>query len=378
MAPTEATTWPPQVRICFVHLFFPNSTKSQIGSYHISATKDDVMSTQPRARGRPTHDELYTRLRVQIAELHKNLGGLPLPAEAEDIWRGIWYEEAHHSTAIEGNTLVPKQVEQLLAENRAVGNKDLRDYLEVKGYADAAAWVYNQAVRPIGLSQHGKILTLAEIREVHRAALSPVWEVSPHPDAEDREAPGHYRRHDIEPFPGGTTAVSWPLIDSELTAWTDDVNSLEDHSPKFPETLGMLHCRFEQIHPFLDGNGRTGRLVLNLILVRLGYPPVVIHKRNRNKYLRALRRADGGEAGPIGELVARTILESLYRFVLPAVAGPARLVPLETLASHDVKASALRAAASRGRLQASRGSDGRWRSSRQWVDDYLRSRYQRQ
>ncbi len=53
------------------------------------------MSTQPRGRGRPTHDELYTRLRVQIAELHKNLGGLPLPAEATDIWRGIWYEEAH-------------------------------------------------------------------------------------------------------------------------------------------------------------------------------------------------------------------------------------------------------------------------------------------
>ena len=109
------------------------------------------MSTEPRGRGRPTHGELYARLRVQVDELHKNLGGLPLPAEAVDIWRGIWYEEAHHSTAIEGNTLVFKQVEQLLAENRAVGNKDLRDYLEVKGYADAADWVYNQAIRPIGL-----------------------------------------------------------------------------------------------------------------------------------------------------------------------------------------------------------------------------------
>ncbi len=336
------------------------------------------MSTEPRGRGRPTHGELYARLRVQVDELHKNLGGLPLPAEAVDIWRGIWYEEAHHSTAIEGNTLVLKQVEQLLAENRAVGNKDLRDYLEVKGYADAADWVYNQAIRPIGLSQHGKILTLSEIQEVHRAALSPVWEVSPHPDADDQEAPGHYRRHDIEPFPGGMTAVSWPLIDSELTAWTDDANSLDDHSLKFPEALGMLHCRFEQIHPFLDGNGRTGRLVLNLILVRLGYPPVVIYKRNRTKYLRALRHADSGEAGPIGELLARAILEGLYRFVLPAVAGPARLVPLEALASPDTKASALRAAASRGRLQASRGSDGRWRSSRRWVDDYMKSRYQRQ
>jgi len=58
------------------------------------------------------------------------------PGEADGIWRGIWLEEAHHSTAIEGNTLVLKQVEQLLEEGRAVGNKDLREYLEVRGYAD--------------------------------------------------------------------------------------------------------------------------------------------------------------------------------------------------------------------------------------------------
>ena len=50
------------------------------------------------------------------------------PAEAADIWRGIWFEEAHHSTAIEGNTLVLKQVEALLAEGRAVGDKALREY----------------------------------------------------------------------------------------------------------------------------------------------------------------------------------------------------------------------------------------------------------
>ena len=72
------------------------------------------------------------------------MGGLPTPVEAADIWHGIWYEEAHHSTAIEGNTLVLKQVERLLAEGRAVGNKELREYMEVRGYADAADWVYRQ------------------------------------------------------------------------------------------------------------------------------------------------------------------------------------------------------------------------------------------
>jgi len=76
------------------------------------------------------------------------MGGLPNPREAADIWRGIWFEEAHHSTAIEGNTLVLREVEALLAQGRAVGDKQLREYMEVKGYADAAEWVYNQAIHP--------------------------------------------------------------------------------------------------------------------------------------------------------------------------------------------------------------------------------------
>ena len=60
--------------------------------------------------------------------------------------RHLVRREAHHSTAIEGNTLVLKQVQRLLDEGRAVGNKELREYLEVRGYADAADWVYRQAV----------------------------------------------------------------------------------------------------------------------------------------------------------------------------------------------------------------------------------------
>lgn len=305
------------------------------------------------------------------------MGGLPLPEEAEGIWRSIWYEEAHHSTAIEGNTLVLKQVERLLDEGRAVGNRELSDYLEVKGYADAADWVYRQASHPRGLSGHGKVLTLSEMREVHHIAMTPVWEVAPHPQAADSEAPGSYRRHDIEPFPGGMIPVSWALVDAELAAWEHEVNSLDGDDLMFPEALAEVHCRFEQIHPFLDGNGRTGRLVLNLILVRLGYPPAVIYKRDRSRYLQALRQADSGLPSPLGAMLARAVLGSLYRFVLPAVAGPARLVPLEALATPQLGAAALRAAAGRGRLQATRGADGRWRSSRVWLDEYINSRYRR-
>ena len=117
--------------------------------------------------------------------------------------------------------------------------------------------------------------------------------------------------------------------------------------------------------------------MLNLLLVRLGYPPVIIYKQQRDRYLRALRRADTGDCGELGELIARAILDNLYRFVVPAIAGPARLVPLAALPTKGVTSAALRAAAVRGALQAAKGADGQWRSSRKWVDDYVANRDKR-
>lgn len=314
---------------------------------------------------------------MQIGELREKLGGLPSPEEAEGIWRGIWLEEAHHSTAIEGNTLVLKQVEQLLAEGRAVGNKELSEYLEVRGYADAANWVYGHGIRP-GDWQDGELISLAELREVHSLAMTPVWDVAPHPKATPREGPGSFREHDIEPFPGGMKPPEWTEVPALIRDWVADAQSLRDGDESMnAEALALLHARFEQVHPFLDGNGRAGRLVLNLLLIRLGYPPAIIYKGDRSRYLAALRRADGGDPGPLGEFLARAVLDNLYKFIVPAIAGPARLVPLPALATKELSANALRVAATRGRLKAAKAADGTWRSSTAWVAEYVASRYKR-
>jgi len=328
-------------------------------------------------RGRPSREAVYERFRVQIAELREKLGGLPSPEEAEGIWRGIWLEEAHHSTAIEGNTLVLKQVEKLLDEGRAVGNKELGEYLEVRGYADAANWVYGHGIRP-GDWGGEELIVLAELREVHSLAMTAVWEVAPHPRGTPRERPGYFREHDIEPFPGGMKPPDWTEVPVLIDDWIDDANGLRDaDEATVVERLAALHARFEQVHPFLDGNGRAGRLVLNLLLVRLGYPPAIIYKGDRSRYLAALRRADGGDPGPLGEFLERAVLDNLYKFVVPAIAGPARLVPLPALATEELSANALRVAATRGRLKAAKASDGTWRSSTAWVEEYAATRYKR-
>jgi hypothetical protein len=324
--------------------------------------------------GRPSRQAIHDRLAALLGELRSRLGGLPSPEEAEGIWTDIWYQEAHNSTALEGNTLALKEVETLLGEGRAVGQKELKDYLEVKGYADAAHWVYRQGTQPSWTS--GKLVTVTEVRQVHQRAMRPVWEVAPHPDAQPGEAPGNWRQHDLRTFAGGMRPPDHTDVPALITDWVAEVGKIA-HDPAPPvEALAKRHAAFERIHPFLDGNGRAGRLLMNLVLVRLGYPPAVIRKRERDRYLEGLRRADHSDQGPLGELIARAIVDNLTRFVLPALAGPARVLPLESLVTKELNVAALRMAARRGRLRAIQGPDRVWRSSKQWVAEYAAGRYE--
>jgi Fic family protein len=357
----------------------------EVRTFHlISLKRTKVGRLAVVGRGRPARSEVYERLDTQISELWNQLGGLPTPLEAADIWTDIWTAEAHHSTAIEGNTLVIREVEQLLSEGRAVGSKQLREYMEVKGYANAADWAYRESARaqrdqpePLFEYESPGIITLQDVRHLHHLAMSLVWDVDPHPDATQQEGPGSFRQHEVAALSSGFRPPTWPTVPSEMDAWVAAANKLNARSPTFPEEIAKLHRDFEAIHPFLDGNGRTGRLILNLILVRLGYPPAIIYKGDRAKYLKALRRADVGDCGALGEFIARAILDNLYKFIVPAIAGPARLVPLAALATDELNATTLRAAANRGALQATKGPDGQWRSSRRWVDEYSASRYKR-
>lgn len=336
-------------------------------------------------RGRPSRIAVFDRLDRAVDEL-SNIGGLPHPAENEDIWEGIWYEETHHSTAIEGNTLILKEVKTLLDEGRAVGDKELREYLEVQGYSEAAQWVYQQA-RRVGLWSEGELIAPAELREIHRLCVEPVWRHFPPADHDPNEGPGSFRRHDIQPFAGGMRPPPFPDVSPQVNDWLVAAAELKrDAEAWFSGGMALsepllhpvarladLHASLERIHPFRDGNGRTGRLALNLMLVRLGYPPAIIYKKDRSKYLRWLDRADKGDAGPLAELIARAVTHGIERFLLPALAGPQRLVPLVALADEDLSLIALRRAAERGRLRALRRSD-QWYSTRKWVGEYKDSR----
>lgn len=326
-------------------------------------------------RGRPSRTSIYRAVDEGIGELRR-IGGLPGPEAAVDIWRDIWFEETHNSTAIEGNTLILKEVEALLAEGRAVGDKELKEYLEVRGYADAAEWVYAQADQGDVVERDAPYILLAELREIHRLVVAVAWEVAPPADLLPGEGPGSFRLHDIRPFSAGMAPPPFTDVPALVSDWLTLANAEPPPGTHVMEHVAQLHATLERIHPFRDGNGRAGRLALNLMLVRRGYAPAIIYKRDRPRYLKALDRSDRGEHGPLAELIARAVKDSLDRFLLPALAGPLQVLPLSALARRDLTPLALRRAAEKGRLKAVRRSNG-WYSTKQWVSAYAKSRRRR-
>jgi Fic/DOC family len=326
----------------------------------------------PGKRGRPSRQAVFQALDQARADLYR-AGGLPEPIVVGDIWSDIWKEETHHSTAIEGNSLAQRQVDVVLEEGRVTGRKELREYLEVQAYGDAAKWVYGHG-RWGHYDRPETLISERDIREIHELVVGTVWAHFPPDPLLPGEGPGAYRKSALEDLRPGLSPAPSSDIPPQMRDWVLDAN-WEPEGCHLVEHLAELHAHFERIHPFRDGNGRVGRLVLNLLLVRHQYPPLVIYKSQRPRYLYALKKADLGEPGLLAELLARAVKHSIERFLIPAMAGPLALVPLAALADDDLSRVALLSAAQRGRLRAYNARNG-WYSTRQWVDEYKASRHQ--
>lgn len=321
--------------------------------------------------GRPSREQVFQSLEQARHDLML-IGGLPGPTVFQDVWADIWIEETHNSTAIEGNTLRRRQIQLLLEDGVVSGSAhELKEWLEAKAYGEAARFAYREAFE--GRYGDQAPITESDVRRIHHITVESVWVHFPPDGLRRNEKPGGYRTGGIEPLRSGLTPPPPSVVPSLMADWIAEANSDPPEDRYLIEHLASLHAKFERIHPFPDGNGRAGRLVLSLLLVRHGYPPAIIYKAERRRYLRVLERADDGDAGPLGELLARSVKDGIYRFLMPNLAGPLSVVPIAGLADDDLSRSALVAAAQRERLKAHKYG-GNWYSTRQWVAEYKRSR----
>jgi hypothetical protein len=311
-----------------------------------------------RGPGRPSFEEVLARVDEEVQLLHSHLGGLPRAVEADQILRDIWIDDVHNSTAIEGNTMTRAAVVELMDDRQAKAN--ILEVLEVEGYAKAADWVYRQAADYEGVP--GLV-----VAQIHSEVVGLVWAVAP-PLTRDR--PGDWRKTDVTVRKVPVSIP--PAIPADLEAWSISTRERPGVHPIV--RAAIHHAWLERIHPFVDGNGRVGRLVLNFMLIQQGYPPAVILKEQRPRYLQALAKADEGNPDPLADLIARAVSDALSRLLIPKLAGEAKLVPLKALAAQSgYSPDYLRQLATTGVLKAMR--EGRlWLSSRAWLEEYVKDR----
>jgi fido (protein-threonine AMPylation protein) len=311
-----------------------------------------------RGRGRSSLSQVLQLLDEEVSLLKTTMGGLPRAVEADSILREIWIDDVHNSTAIEGNTMTRAQVAALVERGQA--SASLLETLEVDGYAAAADWIYRSAADYEGVP-------MAVVSEAHRRAVELVWAKQP---PGTRDQPGAWRK---SPVRVARVVVSVPAaIPADLESWGDSTADLKGAHPVVHAAIH--HAWFERIHPFVDGNGRVGRLILNFMLLQHGYPPAVILKAQRSRYLQGLALADGGSPNALAEVIARAVSGTLTRFLMPALAGEAKLVPLSTLAARGpYPVEYLRLLVFEGKLKAVPHGN-LWLSSRKWLRHYISSR----
>lgn len=234
---------------------------------------------------------------AKIVALKKELDSLrPLtPGEVAALNEEFTVEYTYNSNAIEGNTLTLRETDSVL-KGLTIDKKPLKDHLDAVGHKEAFDYVSDLVKENSPLSEY-------IIKQIHYLVLSM-----------RREDRGVYRMIPVRIAGALITPAEPSLIRDkmeELIKWY-----LEDNSEDFLTKLALLHIRFESIHPFIDGNGRTGRLIVNLELMKLGYPPIDIKFTDRKAYYDAFDSyARTQSPKTMAKLFAKYLTERLRRYI---------------------------------------------------------------
>ena len=299
------------------------------------------------------------RLEKKLSKLNKLR---PLPESAvQKLREKFQIEMTYNSNAIEGNSLTLKETFLVINEGLTVKGKPLKDHLEAKDHYAALEYLYD-------LIDKDKKHTLSEmlIRNLHQIIIQET----------DKEWAGKYRNANV--IIGGAKhtppdALEVPQKMNNLIKW---INS-QKNKIHIVELSALLHHKLVHIHPFFDGNGRTSRLAMNLLLMQAGYPLVVILKNDRKKYYDVLSKADNEKYEPLVKFIAQGIERSLdiyLKNLTPANQKQEKFLSLGEI-SKDTPFSAkyLNLLARQGKLETYK--EGRnWLTSKEAVERYLKNR----
>lgn len=302
----------------------------------------------------PPLKDILARIKVKKLRLdsHRPLA----KAVLERLQTQLSLEWTYNSNAIEGNSLTLRETQLVLEEGLTIKGKSLKEHFEAKNHEKAIDFLVENVDRASVLDEN-------IILKIHTLIL----------DGIEEDFAGRYRNGQVRITGANFTPpnpLKVPDLMSDFVKWISGESKIKD-----PVVLATeLHHRFVWIHPFFDGNGRTGRVLMNLWLMRFGFPPAVILKNDRKKYYSALNQANEGDYEALELLVAQAVERSLNLYL--EACGPASIdadyVPLsELVKGTPYSQEYLSLLARQGKIDAFKMSRN-WYSSKQAVDNYLK------
>ncbi len=224
---------------------------------------------------------------------------LPLPASLLESLRLDWeVTQTYNSNAIEGNTLSLAETKVILLHGVTVSGKQINEHLEAVNHRDAMRLMMQ-------MSEINKPLEETQILDLQRVVLSRIQDDDARCDRTTRvRVTGSSR---IFPNP-----LKVPELMAELVA---KINAMVEHDEHPVLIASAAHFGLVHVHPFADGNGRTARLLMNLILLRFGYPPALLPVERRLEYDQALELANEGNTTLFDQFIAQITAESLETMV---------------------------------------------------------------
>ncbi len=300
---------------------------------------------------------------MTVQELRSEIEARPPDAATarrfERVRRDLIYDEIAASCALAGAHLTPLAVRRLLERNVTVAGS-LPDHLLVLGYARAALDIAREhRVRP-GARW---LISVAEIEGLHVTITAPMDVARPGPARKTA-----WRRANLPAVREGMVTTPHWLIEFEMSTLVERIGSGPEREDALFTWLAAAYERLERIRPFVEGNGRVARLVINLLLSRLGYPPATISHALVDSYKRALSAADAGDRTKLADILERAVRTNLERLTA-AIVDTGALQPLASFATRGLSLDALRKAAQRGRLRVvTRGRE--ILTTQAWIDAY--------
>lgn len=241
---------------------------------------------------------LARRIEEKLSKLNSRR---PLPAPTlESLRKKFEVEMTYHSNAIEGNKLTLRETDLIINKGMTIGGHPLREHLEATNHKEALDLLH----QIISAKRQTTEMDILNLHAVILDKIRPEWA-------------GFYRHSQV--YITGTRHIppNWKTVPELMKGVVAEINSRARRIAAL-ESAVKVHYKVAEIHPFFDGNGRLARLLMNLRLMRSGFPPTILRKQERRGYYAALEAGNRENLKPLANLIARDVERALDLYNLSA------------------------------------------------------------